>query len=128
MHEGRGIGEPEAGVAGHPRHRGDPGAHLETGPGYTVTDRILDRIFPRVRDSGTITEEDHFEAAAFRNTGDFLEHADIRMMPVDPGARVTALGLHVSPGQIEDQVNFLLHGFAPGGNTLAAQRRASLHA
>jgi len=55
------------------------------------------------------------------NAGGFLEHADIRMMLVDPGAGKPPLGLHVGPGHIESQVNLLLHGAAPA-ETLVGTR------
>ena len=42
-----------------------------------------------------------YSLIALGNAGGFLEHADIRMMLIDPGAGEPPLGLHVGPGHVE---------------------------
>src|ERR1700722_309239 len=115
MHEGRSVSQPEAEVMGDARHRRDPRAHLETRPGNAIADGILDRILPGRGNAGAVTEEDHVEAAALGDAGDFLEHADIGMLPVEPGAGETPLGLDMGPGKVEGKVNSLFHALAPTG-------------
>src|ERR1700761_1314849 len=100
-------------MTGNAGHRGDPGTHFEAGPRDAVTDRVLDRVLPGAGNPGAVAEEDHVEAAAFGGASSFLEHADIRVMLIDPGTRKPPLGLHVGPRHVEGQVNSLFHAAAP---------------
>ena len=90
MHEGRGVGQPETKMTGHCRHHGDPGAHFETRPRHAIAHGVFDRALPGVRDAGAVTEEDHIKAAALGGARNLFEHADVWMMPVDPGVRAGA--------------------------------------
>ena len=40
----------------------------------------------------------------------FLEHADVRVMLIDPGTGQPPLGFHVGPGKIEGEVDLFFHG------------------
>jgi hypothetical protein len=84
MHERRSVCKPETEMAGHARHGGDPWAHLKARPGNAVADGVLDGVLPGARDARTVAEEDHVKSTAFGGARDLLEHADIRMMPIDP--------------------------------------------
>ena len=129
VHEGRRIGEPEPQMVGHPRHQGDEWAHVEARPRDAVAHRVLDRALPGVRDAGAVAEEDHVEAAALGDARDLLEHADIGMMTVDPGAGQPPMRLDVGPRQVEREMDFLLHALSdavarlPTGNRGAFRPR-----
>ena len=77
MHEGRGIGQPEADMLGHPRHCRDKRAHVLARPADAPLDRGLDRVAPGVRDAGAVAEEDEVEQAALGDPRDLLVHPDI---------------------------------------------------
>jgi hypothetical protein len=101
MHKRRSVGEAETEVVCHSRHRSDPRAHIQAWPGDAVAHGVVDGRAPSTRDAGGIPEEDHIDAATFRCTSHFLEHADVWMMPVDPRARISPLGLDRGPREIE---------------------------
>ncbi len=86
VHEGRCIGQAEADMAGHPRHGRDPGAHIQARPGNAEANRVLDRTFPCVRNSGAVAEEDQVEQSALRDARNILEQADIGVMAADARA------------------------------------------
>jgi hypothetical protein len=109
MHEGRGVGQPEADVVRHPRHRRDPGRHVEPRPGHAVAHRVVDRALPGVRDAGAVAEEDEVDEPALGNPRDVLEQPDIGIVPADPRARLAPGGLHLRPRHVDRQMHLGFH-------------------
>jgi hypothetical protein len=110
VHEGGRIGEAKAEMAGDARHRGDPWAHVEAGPGDAAADGGLDRALVCIGDAGAVAEEDEVEQSALGDAGDVLEQADIRVVPAHAGAGGPPGGLDHGPGHVDRQMHLLCHG------------------
>src|SRR6185436_20507701 len=70
---------------------------------------VFDRALPGIRDTGAVTEEDHIKAAALGRARNLFEHADVWMMPVNPGVGQAPMRLDHRPRQIKREVYLLLH-------------------
>ena len=115
MHEGGGIGEAEADMAGHPGHRGYPRAHVQARPSDAAADGGIDGAFPGVRDPRAVAEEDQVEQAAFGDAGKVFEQSHIGVALVDPRGWLPPVGFDLGPGKIERQMNArLLCGVTQG--------------
>ncbi len=113
VHEGRGIGEPEADMLGDARHRRDPWAHVLPRPHDAPAHRLLMRAAPGVRDAGAVAEEDHLDAAALGDAGDLLVHAHVGELRAHPGAGHAPASAHVRPRQVEGEVHVLFGHLLP---------------
>src|SRR6202044_3487477 len=87
----------------------NPRAHLKPRPGDAVTHGVVDRTLPGAWNAGGVAEEDQVESATFGGARHLFEHADIRMMTIDPRTGSAPLAFNLRPGQIERQVYSFFH-------------------
>ena len=123
MHESRGVSQPETKMTGHCRHLGDPGAHFETRPRHAMAHGVFDRALPGVWNTGAVTWEDHIKAAALGRARNLFEHADVWMMPVNPGV---GAGANASrPSSTTDQTRGVF--FSSSSDLSDTDRRIPFH-
>ena len=130
VHEGRRIGDTEAEMLRHPRHRHRERRQILAWPRDAPAHRRVAALLPGARHAGSIAREQHVEKAALGDAGDLLERPDVGVGVFGPGARYSPTPLHVDVREVEGEVHPLRHVSNPlfGDRALAGDRTAAQRA